>query len=406
MLKISGISYNTRSSYSLIFIFLSLATFSQIIEKIIGLNIYPMAVSLLILAILLALKGLNLRVNIGLLIAFLLISIHFVVSYFFNSCNLGVKQVLSLLMLLSVFIVYNNRVIFNTLSEPILHYMIVGFTVFFLLLSIVGYSVIDIFAHETRSKVGLYSEYSHLAIFSLPSTLYLFFLGNRVYALTCLSIIFWFAFSSTAIVFLFIATNLLLYIRYGFLSLALTFPIVTFLAALLMVTFGMHDTIARATGIINTGSDIQDSALSSIVWLNGWSMLYEYLVNTNGLGVGINQMGCGVGSQYGIYTKDITQYLGAPLNASDGSFLFSKIVSEFGIFGFGIVIYILLKVRQFLSKITFKELVQDKEISFGFVCCVSILVLLFVRGMGYFNFPFIMCLCWVFFSSNLKDNRV
>ncbi|PJC86314.1 hypothetical protein CSW98_08835 [Vibrio sp. HA2012] len=391
-----------KTSPTLLTILLSLAICSQIIEKIVGFNIYPMASSLVILSLLLVFKGLYIRLNISLLIVFFTISSHFIIAYVFNPCDFNFKYTFSLFLLLVVFIVYDREDVFYAFSDPLLHYLIVGLTVFFLILSLLGYSIIDLLAYKTRSKIGLYSEYSHLAIFSLPSVLYLFFVGKRLYSIVSFTIIMGFGFSSTAFVFCFIAANLLMYVRFGFFLLSFSLPLVTLIVVFMAFALGMQDTIARVTGIIEAGSNIQDSALSSIVWLNGWSMLYDYLVNTNGLGVGINRMGCGAFSEYGSYTKDIVRFLGMPLNVSDGSFVSSKIISEFGILGFIIVAFFLLKVRNFLSKITFTELIYDNTVSFGFVCCTSILVLLFIRGMGYFNFPFIMCICWMFFSRKVK----
>ena len=74
-----------------------------------------------------------------------------------------------------------------------------------------------------------------------------------------------------------------------------------------------------------------ETYLSGLVWINGWVMAYDNLVYSNFLGLGFNNMG--INPNAGLSFPSHLGYSYDILNAEDGSFLASKLVSEFGLIG-------------------------------------------------------------------------
>ncbi|WP_076588996.1 hypothetical protein [Vibrio ostreicida] len=387
-------SKNSDNTVVLLFL-LSIAILSQIIEKIASVNIYPMLALTALLSLFLTFQGAKYKIKINTILLFFIISCHFLLSNLIFHCGISTKQVLSLFFLLVLFFVCDNKKTYQSFMDHKLHILIIVISLFFLVLSAFGISLIDILAIETRSKIGLYSEYSHLALFVLPSVIFIFFIGYRKLAIITFILVALLSFSSTVFMFLIILISMFFYAKYGFSRFIVIFPLLLLFSFIFLFVFDMEATLSRIVGVIGVDSDIRSTSLSSIVWLNGWSLSLDYFESTYGLGVGINGMGCMKFEHLGAYTQDIVKYLGVPLNITDGSFLFSKLVSEFGFLGLIAVLYMLMRVESFLRRTKIKDFFCNPEAAFGMACCISILCLLFVRGLGYFNFPVIMVICWM-----------
>lgn len=89
--------------------------------------------------------------------------------------------------------------------------------------------------------------------------------------------------------------------------------------------------------------------LSVLVFLNGYSTAWENFISTSGVGLGINNMGCN--GDPGLYTDAIVNLIYTPINSNDGSFVSSKLVSEYGIFGITFIMLTLIIIIFNLSKI-------------------------------------------------------
>lgn len=201
---------------------------------------------------------------------------------------------------------------------------------------------------------GIYLEPSHLAIGSVPLIAHLVFSGSktdRFNAVFIFSFLFVFSYSSTllillAVVFLPIILGFIMRNPFSLkaISTIATFSIVSLLA---MIQPKFEETLLR----FNDVSELSDASnLSSLVYANGWQLLEKNIESTSGLGLGFNAMGCSPRP----YTE-VTPWLMAinleDQNYNDGSFMLSKIGSEFGYFGLILLIivaiYALIKLFLF-----------------------------------------------------------
>jgi hypothetical protein len=121
--------------------------------------------------------------------------------------------------------------------------------------------------------------------------------------------------------------------------------------------------------------------LSNLVYLQGWEMALESLSRSHGWGVGFQQLGLhGTDVPAAALIRIIM--LGDDTNLTDGSFVFSKLVSEFGVIGIVLgIIYVIGATGCVLALRTKKgrcgtTLARCIVVSYG--------VDMFVRGPGYF----------------------
>ena len=173
-----------------------------------------------------------------------------------------------------------------------------------------------------------------------------------------------------------------------------------FIAFLLATNSG---TLSRLEGIINFSDAGNSTNLSSLVYLNGWVAAFQYLRETNLLGVGFNLMGCEGGIQTEI-SSIIIELSGAYLNYNDGSFLMSKLISEIGILVVPLIFALLSGILKAV-KIIFEVIVKNKVTSaidiFASIFLLSGFIFLFIRGAGYFSIPFLN----IVFSYGILRNK-
>src|SRR6185437_15081478 len=101
------------------------------------------------------------------------------------------------------------------------------------------------------------------------------------------------------------------------------------LAAVINYDSWVQPTASRVAGIFQAD---KTTGLSSLVYLQGWQDMWANLTRTHGLGLGFNMMGCHPLPD--VSSRELLSVGGfGELNADDGSFPFSKTVSEFGIVG-------------------------------------------------------------------------
>jgi hypothetical protein len=135
---------------------------------------------------------------------------------------------------------------------------------------------------------------------------------------------------------------------------------------------GTSESINRLKGIFDPS---ENSHLSSLVYLQGWVDLYNNILNTYGLGLGFNGMGSLLFEEN--YPREvILSRFGLNLNSEDGSFLFSKIISEFGLFGLVFYLIIIYKLILYINK---NQYIVINTLIFSF------LIISFIRSSGYFN---------------------
>ena len=124
------------------------------------------------------------------------------------------------------------------------------------------------------------------------------------------------------------------------------------------------------------------SNLSALVYLEGWEMLDDSLVRSNGWGVGFEQLGLR-GSNVPAAEAIRSMIEGQDLNLKDGSFVLSKLGSEFGAAGLLLVAgYVLLALRCLRALRSGRGSLNEQ---FARSVVVAFWVDMFVRGTGYFS---------------------
>lgn len=151
------------------------------------------------------------------------------------------------------------------------------------------------------------------------------------------------------------------------------------------------------TGRLNFSK--QSDNLSTLVFLQGWELMYEGLKKSYGFGIGFQQLGevnikTSVGDLiYALQKKDA--------NIRDAGLTAAKLVCETGYFG---IIIIIIYLKYFISAfIKFGKtsfLKQNKIIIFANCFLLSYFIELFVRGFGYFDGTTFMAFVSVFVLNN------
>lgn len=138
---------------------------------------------------------------------------------------------------------------------------------------------------------------------------------------------------------------------------------------------------SRLVGVFKTNQTENPTAL---VWLNGWSQAIDHLNYSSFIGVGANRMGDGELCYLGNYSNLIMKVTSSDtvLNSFNGSFLFSKVVSEFGIFGMILFVYIFYVS---LNKICKINIYIESHYHFYILCITMFILLSFFRVTSYLS---------------------
>lgn len=123
------------------------------------------------------------------------------------------------------------------------------------------------------------------------------------------------------------------------------------------------------------------SSVSALVYLQGWELLMHSLAVSRGWGIGFQQLG--VHHAHLLISQLIRKgNRGVALNLEDGSFLFSKFGSEFGVFGIVLVLgYCVMCLRSIHSLRSFVGVTGATYID---CIVVAFGVDMFIRGINYF----------------------
>jgi len=126
------------------------------------------------------------------------------------------------------------------------------------------------------------------------------------------------------------------------------------------------------------------SNVSALVYLQGWEFVWRALTISHGWGLGFQQLG--VHPMHLAVSRLIrAANQGKGLNTKGGSFVFSKLSSEFGMFGIALAIaYVYFCLKCIANLRTTKTFQHD---TFSHCVIVAFSVDLFIRGIGYFYGP-------------------
>lgn len=254
---------------------------------------------------------------------------------------------------------------------------------------------------------GLYDEPSHLALSCAPVLAVLVVSAERrerwlgwvataaLMALAASGTLF-VLFTACALVSLLVTSR-----RGATLRLALRLTLVGALAVVLVLASPFRDDfLARVSGV---GSEASvESNVSSLIYLNGLQTAVANMLSTEGLGLGVNRMGCEPRP-----TTDVSDILEAfelgDYNYNDGSFTAAKLFSEFGVFG---GLWLLIGFVALLALVRAGRHESDVErrqlIALAAAALLVVTLGAFVRGTGYFSGPFMMGLFAFFLSRRLR----
>ena len=154
--------------------------------------------------------------------------------------------------------------------------------------------------------------------------------------------------------------------------------LLTSLAALALLT-GAAAHLAYFTS--RTDISAHSRNLSVLVYIQGWELLWRSLIVSRGWGLGFQQLGT-----FPLHLS-ITRLIshsanGTELNTMGGSFVLSKLGSEFGIFGLILAISFSSLCLKCIVKL--QRLAQVQHDTFARCVIVAFGVDMFIRGTGYF----------------------
>lgn len=293
----------------------------------------------------------------------------------------------------------------NTISEVEFDYII---RVLFCFMLFVGYLGALTFSDEMGAgkRLILFSEPSHFALVITPLLAYFCIVSKNNYKILALIAIFCLGLliqNLTIFVGIFLTSSL--YVRWNKL-------LIISLLLLCGMLFFEHD-LERYSYYLDRlsfiyGVEYTDN-LTALSFLQGWQFIVESMKNYFPFGLGFQQLGS---ADLAASATSKLDSMGFDLNRNDGSFLASKIISEFGIIGIlliGAYITIFFKKYSFLRKnIMTKQIynLPSKTIFFDIIY-ISFSMTLFIRGSGYFTTTvFIFLLAIInFFIMSLYSNK-
>lgn len=130
----------------------------------------------------------------------------------------------------------------------------------------------------------------------------------------------------------------------------------------------------------------ESNNLSALVYIQGWEMIQYYFSRTYGWGIGFQQLGETYFTSPA--STSINALIGMDQNLNDGSFIISKLCSEFGFFGLiacVIYVYYFFRALNILRKISrgFQSSQPGKILALSIF--ISYSINLFIRESGYFT---------------------
>jgi hypothetical protein len=140
-------------------------------------------------------------------------------------------------------------------------------------------------------------------------------------------------------------------------------------------------TVERVVGI---ASPSETENISSLVYVQGWQDAWFNLQKTHGMGLGVNMMGCGTLPD--VSARSALALAGVELNTDDGSFLFSKVVSETGAGGIAFYIVVIWFWFQLEKKLRYlPEGVARFALEMQVALIFCFVASSFIRSANYFD---------------------
>ena len=266
--------------------------------------------------------------------------------------------------------------------------LLVAFSSFFVEMALPSHFPLQADYRSKGEYSGLFQEPSHVAFALFPCIVVLLVAEDKktrrsgMFALLGLLV---FSKSSTllALIVAWILYRLFIHgkIRQAVL-LILGFTALIILASTINYDALLAPTVNRVVGIFGSN---ETGNLSSLVYILGWQDCWANLVRTHGLGLGFNMMGCHPFPDVPIRAVLALRGL-EELNATDGSILFGKVVSEAGVFGIAFYIAIIWWWIRLERKI---RIIKDDGTRFAASTQAALIFCFvatsFIRSSGYFE---------------------
>jgi hypothetical protein len=391
---------NIYKNYLIIACLLFLPTFSYV-----ALNLTSMYFGLMLcvfIIIVLSKKKIILKKNISLTIIFILFIIHFFFTSFINYENISIKYIISFISILFIYFaarLYENELIILNKEKSIK--LLKSFSMILIFIGLVSiFYKFNFLNYNNYSKsVFPFSEPSHYVISSgwiiLASG---FYFDTKIKLLIILLLTLMGLFFPSTLLFLFI---FFMIIFYFFKNIKKIIFLILFLGPLFLIISSTIDNSKYFSDRLNFSKD--NSNLTSLVYLQGWDDAKRAMEQTNGLGVGFQNMG---NLEPSPLNMKIYYLAGNFKNRNDGGFLASKLISEFGIIG---ILFIFLYIIYFIKSFVFLVLHSDDyKIHPIVITSHSIIVLffieLFARGYGYFSPTILLVISAIYILSPNKGN--
>lgn len=329
----------------------------------------------------------------------LFLFLHFLTTYFFSFYQLDfVRFIISVIFLLIIFLSANilkniiddlNDIYFKKIIDFIFFVLILLFIPVFLRFS--SYSP---FYYQIETYFAIYSEPSFYSLITIPF-LYTRFFYSSNFTRCCLWILFFF--------FAFLIKSTVLFLSLFFLLLPLIVSNILlsllFLLTFIFILIALPDDnfiYIRLLPFITLDFNYF-SNLSSLVYLLDWEKAIFYFFSTFGFGIGFQQLG--VFPYNSDLSNDIYRLTGLLWEIKFETFIFApKIISEFGIFGVGLILFYLFYFFIVFYKLVYiRNHITNNSFKFIFFLSVyySFFIYFFIRGIGYFTpmiFIFILSL--------------
>lgn len=310
-----------------------------------------------------------------------------------NECNTYILKSLASLILIFIFGLGIKKITGKLVqkSDFLLHRKINQIFKILLLSNFFSVAFEKIVFSSARPSGLFFSEPSHTAFLIAPITL-LFALQKNVVFVSwgLLSMVLAYSSSGIATLLILIVSIYALFLFRAFIYLRIGSFQTGFLAItvfIILIALTDPNTLDRLNGLLSSSNNSSDRNLSSLVYLNGWMAAFEYLKQTNFFGIGFNLMGCEGGIETDLKSA-IINIADVYLNYNDGSFLFSKMLSEFGLLSAFFVLFLtfnFFKMFAIIASNIFHKNPTEYFTELGFALYSISFVFIFVRSTDYFS---------------------
>ncbi|MCP3429122.1 hypothetical protein [Opacimonas viscosa] len=331
-----------------------------------------------------------------LLVVFFFIILHSIGVYYIFDVDLDFsKLIVSLLLVLLVLILTRILSLQAKIIDDLNFLRVIKFISYILaVLGVVTISFRELNISQSKSMF-FFSEPSHYILVLLPFTLFYMIKQasvHKVFFLVFILIVFSLLIESVLSVF---GVIFLIYIRFYYSAFVrYIFPLIVLLI-FYGVSISNNEFYEYYSSRVSLTSD--STNLTALVYMSGWERVYIGILESYGFGFGFQQMG--IAGPSGEFRSILNGLNAHGLNLTDGSFLFSKLVFEFGAIGLIVTLFYLLSIHKFI-----KILHGNMGNKIVFFCSVYLcfFLYLFLRGGGYFM-PFVaLFLISVFFLKGEK----